>query len=858
MRTGSSERDRQVDEIIAAYLEAVAAGAAPDRQELLAKHPELAGELTAFFADHDAVRELARPGPAGKPAVGEQTVAHEGPAPTGEGEATLAPGEQRPAATPLGTVRYFGDYELLEELARGGMGVVYKARQVKLNRIVAVKMILAGQLASPAAVQRFYAEAEAAAGLDHPNIVAIHQVGEHEGQHYFSMDYVDGKSLAAIVRERPLAPMQAARYVNIIAAAIQHAHDKGILHRDLKPSNVLIDRADQPRVTDFGLAKRHEGGEVARSERSEGRDPDGQHARRFAQGVPPKADLTATGQVLGTPGYMPPEQARGERVGPWADVYSLGAILYELLTGRAPFVAGNMLDTLAKVLNEEPVSPRRLQPGVPRDLETICLKCLQKEPAARYASAEALAEDLRRCQAGEPIVARPVGRVERAVKWARRHPARATAALLVVALLAVIGVGAAFASLWVDADSARTLAVDAQKQGAVARQEAENAKIKLEQVNKQLEAAKDQLARYLYLDRIALAWSAFANGDVGRARDVMAGCEEKQRGWEWHHLNLKIPQELGTLAGHKSFVRWVSFSPDGRTLASASADNTVKLWDVAAAKELATLAGHKDQVGHVSFSPDGRTLASASADNTVKLWDVAAGKELATLAGHKDFVSHVSFSPDGRTLASASYDNTVKLWDVPGGKELATLAGHKDRVNHVSFSPDGRTLASASQDNTVKLWDVVGAKELATLAGHTGAVWHVSFSPDGRTLASASSDKTVKLWDVAAGKELATLGGHKSTVWHVSFSPDGRTLASASQDYTVKLWYSKVDADVWEKRKLMMQERQATEAYQSGQWFAAAFHLRQLLQQRPNDPELQSRLDRALAELKKQQETNGK
>jgi len=426
--SGSSERDRQVDEIIAAYLEAAAAGTAPDRQELLAKHPELAGELTAFFADHDAVRELARAGLPGKPAVGAPTLAHEGPAPAQAGEPTLAPGEQSPAAKPLGTVRYFGDYELLEELARGGMGVVYKARQVKLNRIVAVKMILAGQLASPADVQRFYAEAEAAAGLDHPNIVAIHEVGEHEGQHYFSMDYVDGKSLAAIVRERPLAQMEAARYVQIIAAAIQHAHDKGILHRDLKPSNVLIDRADQPRVTDFGLAKRQEG------ERQPG-EPATLVAGSRA------ADLTATGQVLGTPGYMPPEQARGERVGPWADIYSLGAILYELLTGRAPFVAGNMLDTLAKVLNEEPVSPRRLQPGVPRDLETICLKCLQKEPAARYASAEALAEDLRRCQAGEPIVARPVGRVERAVKWARRHPARATAALLVVALLAVIGVG---------------------------------------------------------------------------------------------------------------------------------------------------------------------------------------------------------------------------------------------------------------------------------------------------------------------------------------------------------------------------------------------------------------------------------
>jgi len=221
-------------------------------------------------------------------------------------------------------------------------------------------------------------------------------------------------------------------------------------------------------------------------------------------------------------------------------------------------------------------------------------------------------------------------------------------------------------------------------------------------------------------------------------------------------------------------------------------------------------------------------------------------------------VQHVSFSPDGQRLASASADKTVKLWDVVSGKELATLAGHKNYVRHVSFSPDGQRLASASLDSTVKLWDVVSGKELATLAGHKGAVHHVSFSPDGQRLASASWDSTVKLWDVVSGKELATLAGHKNAVQHVSFSPDGQTLVSPSWDKTVKLWYSKVDADTWEKRKLVMQEQQAAEAYQSGQWFAAAFRLRQLLQQRPNDPDLQSRLDRALAELKKEQESKQK
>jgi len=294
----SSDRDHRVDEIIAAYLEAVAAGKAPDRQALLAQHPELAAELSAFFGDHDAVRELARPMQAAPAAAGEPTLAFDEGGQAAAGEATLAPGEQRPAGKPLGTVRYFGDYELLEEIARGGMGVVYKARQVKLNRIVAVKMILTGQLASEADVKRFYAEAEAAADLHHPNIVAIHEVGEHQGQHYFSMDYVEGQSLAALVREHPLSPTQAARYVRLIAEAIQHAHDKGVLHRDLKPSNVLIDKSDQPRVTDFGLAKRQ--------------DPARDNPAADAAGSP-AGGLTVTGQVMGTPGYMPPEQARGER-----------------------------------------------------------------------------------------------------------------------------------------------------------------------------------------------------------------------------------------------------------------------------------------------------------------------------------------------------------------------------------------------------------------------------------------------------------------------------------------------------------------------------------------------------------------
>lgn len=308
-------------------------------------------------------------------------------------------------------LRYFGDYELLDEIARGGMGVVWKARQSSLKRDVALKMIRAGALASREEVERFLREAEAAANLQHPNIVAIHEVGEHAGQHYFSMDYVAGRDLGALVKDGPLAPQLAARYLKIIAEAIHFAHQRGTLHRDLKPQNVLIDAAGQPRITDFGLAK-------------------------F---MTDDSRLTQSGVVMGSPSYMPPEQAAGRHgdIGPASDVYSLGAMLYELLTGRPPFRGATALATLREVMEAEPVAPRRLKADIPPDLETICLKCLEKSPSARYPTARALAEELDRHLKGEPIQARPANPVRKAVSWARRHPGAlaALAALVMVGLV---------------------------------------------------------------------------------------------------------------------------------------------------------------------------------------------------------------------------------------------------------------------------------------------------------------------------------------------------------------------------------------------------------------------------------------
>jgi tRNA A-37 threonylcarbamoyl transferase component Bud32 len=374
-----------------------------------------------------------------------------------------------PLRTPQGmTLGAWEHYELLEEIGRGGMGVVYKARDRKLNRTVALKLILAGQLASPDDVRRFRTEAEAAGGLDHPNIVPIYEVGEHEGQHYFSMKLVEGGSLAEKLKGTPLPPRDAASLVESLAQAMHSVHRQGVIHRDLKPANVLLTSDGAPAITDFGLARKL--------------DDVGQ---------------TATGAILGTPSYMAPEQAAGKskQLGPACDVYALGAILYECLTGRPPFKAATPLDTILQVMNDEPVPPSQLQSKTPRDVETICLKCLQKEPVRRYESAEALADDLQRFVEGRPIVARPVGRMERAAKWVRRNPVIAgMSAVVVLALLGGTAVSTGFGiEAWHQAKRAKDNEANAIAKG----KELEIANVALSQSADDLKHSRDELVTTL-------------------------------------------------------------------------------------------------------------------------------------------------------------------------------------------------------------------------------------------------------------------------------------------------------------------------------------------------------------------------
>jgi eukaryotic-like serine/threonine-protein kinase len=679
-------------------------------------------------------------------------------------------------------------YEILAELGRGGMGVVYRAREVRLNRPCALKMIRGGADADTEAIVRFLAEAESVARVRHTNVVQIHHIGEADGLPFFELEFLDGGSLDRRLDGTPWPARPAAKLVEALARGVAEAHRLGIVHRDVKPGNVLLAADGTPKITDFGLAK------------SLSRD----------------SGLTRMDTIMGSPGYMAPEQAEGriKEVGPLADVYGLGAVLYELLTGRPPFRGATVLETLEQVKSTELVPPSRLVLGLPRDIETIALKCLQKEQGKRYDSATALAEDLCRFRDGKPIVARPVPPWERAIKWARRRPAIATLVVAVLLLLAsLLGLGT-----WSYVEIDRSL--------TIANRRAED------------------LAWEDYINRVNRAYREVQDNNIALAEDLLHGCPNERRAWEWHYVNRLCHPERLSVDVPAGNVIAIAFSPDGRRIATGTGGPfaagrggpNVELWDSETGERRLTLHGTEHRIWSLAFSPDGTKLAvggtgpqievrdvqtgdilwakhepllpqamtvafrpdgrslavgfgiySGEGVYSVKLYEVATGHETETFPGPKGGVNDLAFHRDGRRLAVAGSE-IVEVWDVVARTKVHELRGHSNWVYGVAFSPDGKWLATGGWDGTIKLWDAATGVERRIITGHEGFVLDLAFSPDSRSLASTSEDRSVRLWEVPTSRRIGVFHGHTEFVQAVAFAPDGRVLASGGEDGRLKLW----------------------------------------------------------------------
>jgi WD40 repeat protein/tRNA A-37 threonylcarbamoyl transferase component Bud32 len=819
----AADADAALELIYGEFLVRQALGEKPPQAEYLDRFPAFAPGLREQFALYQALEMPGATVGEGLPALVDRT----------DFNAPVAPGG--PAPLP---VRLAG-HEILGELGRGGMGIVYKAVQSRLKRTVALKMILHGGFADPQMRLRFQHEAEAVARLQHPNIVQIYDVGEHEGLPFFSLEYVDGGSLAGQLDGTPWPPAAAARLVETLAQAIAAAHAAGLVHRDLKPANILMQRTEGrgqrtepltesasvfcPKITDFGLAKRLDG---------DGTD-----------------SATKTGAVVGTPSYMAPEQARGQggTVGPATDIYSLGTILYELLTGRVPFRAESALETLEQVRTLLPVPPSRLQPKVPRDLDTICLHCMHKEPHKRYPTAAALAEDLRRFQRGEPIIARPATALEKTLKWVRRKPAHAAVLVIsVAAALALLGSGLWFtAQLHTERDNAQAQAdeagkardaehqrarelADALKQAQAAQDAEKKRTLELQQQRDRTREVLKEAQHNLANSCVLLAESAWnGQGTAEQARHFLAKVPEDARDWEWRFLQRKYQGSLFILFGHTKVVLKVAFNGDGSRLASGSLDNTVRVWNVRTGQPLLELQ-HAGPVTGVAWNGDGNRLATAS--GTLRVWDARTGELQRELKGHLAPVGSVAWSSDGSRLAGGSADGKVRVWDANSGNTLLELKGHTAAVLHLAWSKDGSRLASTSLDKTVRVWDAQTGQSLLELKRPTRGSWTVAWNNDGSQLAAASSfdelfvwdvkaarirfamsarasgvmgmawsgddsrlavacgDKTVRMLDAGTGQTLVVFKGHNAIVRGVAWCADCSLLASASDDKTVRLW----------------------------------------------------------------------
>jgi WD40 repeat protein/serine/threonine protein kinase len=845
--------DRDPFEVVAeSFLERYRAGERPSIEDLAAQHPELAGQIRKLLPALVRVeRDLSvDPDPR---TVSKSTRSSLG----------LTPDQDR----------RLGDYRILREIGRGGMGVVYEAEQLSLGRRVALKVLPRNVVGDRKALERFRREAKAAARLHHTNIVPVFEVGEGDDAAYFAMQFIQGQGLDQVIDElarlrgdgriraagaheptefsvsggmrrdgigalakslltgrlatdgastsrahldaaidpdategldpslagagadpgndapdaspvvtpagvlpggapidttalsghRPPYFRGVAQIGRQAAQGLAYAHARGIVHRDIKPSNLLLDHAGVVWIADFGLAKADDEG------------------------------LTETGDFLGTLRYMAPERFLGQGDGR-ADIYSLGLTLYELLTLRPAFESSDRLKMIERIRGEDPARPRSLDGRIPRDLETIVLKAIEKDPQSRYQSADAMAEDLRRYLADEPIQARRTTAVEQLARWARRNKGLA-ASLSAFALLTVaVAIGSTLAAFYFQQQE------QAQKQLAGRNRT----------LAKLAERRSDEIQTNLYWAEMNLAsQAAERETGIGRLNELLdhwrptAG-EADRRGWEWYYLRGQGQQALLSWPhrhdGASIGAYALSWSPDARRLASGGEDHVIRLWDGKTGKILATLRGHGGAVSALSWSPDGRQLASGSSDKTLKIWDVDTGREITTLRGHTAPIRPASWSPDGSRLASATSATVeaevgeIKVWDAATRREISSHTFTSPRSREVvalSWSPDSRQFAAAIRNGTVQIWDAAAARELLTFPRKSLFLSRLNGSPDGERLAGGGDGRAVIIWDPKTGRETARLHGHTSDVIALCWSPDSRYLASGSNDQTIKIWEPK-------------------------------------------------------------------